>query len=341
MTAVSNRQIVLRRRPTGLLAPGDTELVSCPAPEPAEGEALVRTTYVGIDAAARTWLDDQPGYLPPVQLGEVIRAAGIGRVVASRCNAYAVGDVITTLTGFQEYVIIRDDVFSTPIPGEDDQLAIMSVYGPTGATAYFGMTDIGRPQPGETVVVSAAAGATGSIAGQIAKIAGARVVGIAGGPAKCRAVVEEFGFDSCIDYKTADLPAALKEHCPRRVDVYFDNVGGPILDAVLGRLAARARVVLCGVISSYLTGEHPGPANYVNLLAKTALMQGFNSLDQWGRFDEAFAALRRWEAEGRLVHRQTVFEGLDSCVEALNGLFTGVNIGKTLVKISDPGVHRL
>lgn len=331
-----NRQIVLRRRPTGLVEPADTELIAAPAPEPAEGEALLRTTYVGIDAAARTWLNDQPGYLPPVQLGEVVRAAGIGEVVASRCDAYRVGDVVTTLCGFQEYVIIRDDLFSTPIPGETDQLAIMSVYGPTGATAYFGMTDIGRPRPDETVVVSAAAGATGSVAGQIAKIAGARVVGIAGGAHKCRAVVEDFGFDACIDYKADDVAAALKQHCPRGVDVYFDNVGGAILDAVLGRLARNARVVLCGVISSYLTGKHPGPANYVNLLAKTALMQGFNALDQWGRFDEAYAALRQWEQDGRLVHRQTIFDGIESCVEALNGLFTGANIGKTLVKVGEP-----
>ncbi|MBV8294303.1 MAG: NADP-dependent oxidoreductase, partial [Mycobacterium sp.] len=150
MPELTNRQIVLRHRPTGLVQPGDTELVTAPAPEPAEGEALVRTTYVGLDAAVRTWLNDQPGYLPPVQLGEVIRAAGIGEVVSSRCDAYAVGDVITTLTGFQEYVIVRDDVFSTPIPGESDQLAIMSVYGPTGATAYIGMTDVGRPQAGDT-----------------------------------------------------------------------------------------------------------------------------------------------------------------------------------------------
>jgi NADPH-dependent curcumin reductase CurA len=333
---LTNRQILLRRRPTGLVQPGDTELVASPAPEPAEGEALVRTTYVGIDAAARTWLDDQPSYLPPVQLGEVIRAAGIGEVVSSRCDAYAVGDVVTTLTGFQDYVVIRDDLFSTPVVGLTDQLAVMSIYGPTGATAYFGMTGIGRPQPGETVVVSAAAGATGSVAGQIARIAGARVVGIAGGPEKCRAVVDDFGFDACIDYRAGDLAAALKEHCPRGVNVYFDNVGGPILDAVLGRLAPKARVVLCGVISSYLTGEHPGPANYVNLLAKTALMQGFNALDEWGRFDEAFAALRGWEQEGLLAHRETVFEGIESCVDALNGLFTGVNIGKMLVKVSEP-----
>ena len=333
-----NRQILLRRRPTGLVQPDDTELITSPAPEPAEGEALVRTTYVGVDAAARTWLDGQPGYLPPVELGDVIRAAGIGEVVASRCDAYAVGDVVTTLTGFQEYVIVRDDLFTTPVPGRGsdklDQLAVMSVYGPTGATAYFGMTGIGRPQPGETVVVSAAAGATGSVAGQIAKIAGARVVGIAGGPEKCRAVVEDFGFDACIDYREGGLPAALKTHCPRGVDVYFDNVGGPILNAVLGRLAHKARVVLCGVISSYLTGEHPGPANYVSLLAKSALMQGFNALEEWSRFDEAFAALHQWELDGQLKHRQTVFEGIESCVDALNGLFTGANIGKMLVRLS-------
>ncbi len=336
VAALTNRQILLRRRPTGLVQPDDTELVASPAPEPAEGEALIRTTYVGIDAAARTWLDDQPSYLPPVQLGEVIRAAGIGEVVATRCDAYAVGDVVTTLTGFQDYVIIRDDLFSTPVEGLTDQLAVMSIYGPTGATAYFGMTGIGRPQPGETVVVSAAAGATGSVAGQIARIAGARVVGIAGGPEKCRAVVDDFGFDACIDYKADNLAAALKEQCPRGVNVYFDNVGGPILDVVLGRLAPKARVVLCGVISSYLTGDHPGPANYVNLLAKTALMQGFNALDEWGRFDEAFAALRGWEQEGLLAHRETVFDGLESCVDALNGLFTGANIGKMLVKVSEP-----
>lgn len=331
-----NRQILLRRRPEGLVAPEDTEAVTTPAPEPAEGEALVRTTYVGIDAAARTWLDDRPGYLPPVQLGEVIRAAGVGEVVASNCDAYAVGDVVTTLSGFQEYVIVRDDLFTTVIPGVVDQLAMLSVYGSTGATAYFGMTDIGQPQPGETVVVSAAAGATGSLAGQIAKIAGARVVGIAGGPDKCRAVVEDFGFDACIDYRNDDLDAALREHCPDRVDVFFDNVGGPILDAVLGRINDNGRIAMCGIISSYLTGEHPGPSNYTALLARTARMQGFNTLHNWGRFEEAFAALKTWEAEGKLVHKAHVFDGLDHAVDALNGLFLGANIGKTVLQVAAP-----
>jgi NADPH-dependent curcumin reductase CurA len=336
VTNLTNRQIVLRRRPQGLVQPGDTEAVSAPAPEPADGEALVRTTYLGIDAAVRTWLDDKPGYLPPVGLGEVIRAGGVGEVVATRCDAYRVGDVVTTLSGFQELSIVRDDLFTTVVPGAVDQRAMLSVYGSTGATAYFGMIDIAKPRPGETVVVSAAAGATGSLAGQIAKIAGARVVGIAGGPEKCRVVEEEFGFDACIDHRAGDLPARLKEHCPERVDVYFDNVGGPILDAVLGRLAHGGRVALCGVISSYLTGEHPGPANYVNLLARSGTMAGFNTLDRWDRFEEALAALRGWEASGRLVHREHVLDGLVHAVDALNGLFTGANIGKTVVKVADP-----
>jgi len=336
VTQRTNRRIVLRRRPTGLVAPDDVELVDGPTPDLQDGEALVRTTYIGMDAAARTWLDDQPGYLPPVQLGEVIRGAGIGEIVESRCPAYAVGDVVTTLTGFQEYVVVRDDLFCTPVAPGLGQLAAMSVYGPTGATAYFGMSGIGKPQPGETVVVSAAAGATGSVAGQIAKIAGARVIGIAGGAVKGAFVVEKFGFDACIDYKRGELAADLRAHCPKGVDVYFDNVGGPVLNAVLGRLAPRARVVLCGVISSYLTGDHPGPSNYVNLLSRTALMQGFNALDDWSRFEEAYAALRGWEEQGLLVHHETVFDGLESCVEALNGLFTGANIGKMLVKVSDP-----
>jgi NADPH-dependent curcumin reductase CurA len=336
VTDLTNHQIVLRRRPTGLLDPADVEAVVATAPEPAEGEALVRNTYLGIDAAVRTWLDDKPGYLPPVAIGEPIRAAGVGEVVATRCDAYAVGDVVTTLSGFQEYTIVRDDLFTTVIPGVVDQLAMLSVYGSTGATAYFGMTDIGKPQPGETVVVSAAAGATGSLAGQIAKIAGARVVGIAGGPEKCRVVTEEFGFDACIDHRGPDLDAALREHCPDRVDVYFDNVGGPILDAVLGRLNQGGRVALCGVISSYVSGDHPGPANYVQLLARCGTMQGFNTLHNWGRFEEAFTALKDWESRGLLVHREHVYDGLEHAVPALNGLFTGTNIGKSVVKVADP-----
>lgn len=336
MTPATNRQLVLRRRPQGLVAADDVELVEAPAPELAEGEALVRTTYAGVDAAVRTWLDGQGGYLPPLDLGDPIRAAGVGEVVATRCDAYAVGDVVTTLTGFQELCVVRDDLFTTVIPGVADQVSMVAVYGATGATAYFGITDICRPQPGETVVVSAAAGATGSLAGQLARNAGARVVGIAGGPEKCRVVVEEFGFDACVDHRAGDLDAQLREHCPRRVDAYFDNVGGPILDAVLGRLAQGGRVALCGVISSYLTGEHPGPRNYTNLLARCGTMKGFNTLHEWGRFDEAFAHLRAADDAGRLVYRAQIADGLEHAVDALNGLFTGANIGKSMVRVAEP-----
>ncbi len=329
----TNRQVLLRRRPTGLVDPDDVEVVESPVPELAEGEALVRNDFVGMDAAARTWLDDQPGYLPPVALGEVVRAATVGHIVETRCDAYEVGDLVTSLGGCQQYSIARDDFFTTVMTGiEAEPDALLAVFSATGATAYFGMHDIGRPKEGETVVVSAAAGATGSIAGQIAKAAGARVVGIAGTDEKCEVVVDEFGFDACINHRTADLAAALKEHCPQRVDVYFDNVGGPILDAVLGRLAMNARVVLCGVISSYVSGDHPGPANYVKLLAMRARMEGFNTMDHWDRFEEANAELAKLMDNGQLRYRTTVFDGLENAVPALNALFEGTNVGKTFLR---------
>ena len=334
----TNRQVVLRSRPTGLVAEENVELIEAAVPDLADGEALVRTSLVGLDAAVRTWLDDQPGYLPPVELGEVVRAATVGEVVATNCESYEVGDVVTTLGGFSDYSIARDDLYTTVMGRASagtagvDREALLALFGSTGATAYFGMHDIGKPQAGQTVLVSAAAGATGSIAGQLAKAAGARVVGLAGSDEKCAVVVSEFGFDSCINYRTADLRSALREHCPDRIDVYFDNVGGPILDAARGRLAMHARVVLCGVISSYVSGEHPGPANYVKLLAMRARMEGFNTLDNWGRFDEANAELQRLFDAGELKYRSHVFEGLDQAVPALNALFEGTNIGKTFLR---------
>lgn len=331
----TNRHVVLRRRPSGLVSPDDVEIVESPWPDLADGEALVRNTYAQVDAAVRTWLDGQPGYLPALELGDTVRAGTIGEVVESRCPALKVGDVVTSLGGFSEYAVARDDVFTTPVPADADRKAYMAIFGSTGATAYFGMHEIGRPAEGETVVVSAAAGATGSLAGQIAKAAGARVVGIAGGPEKCAVVVDEFGFDACIDHHADDLDAALRAHCPKRIDVYFDNVGGPILNAALGRLNLRGRVVLCGVISSYLTGEHPGPDNYVKLLAMRGRMEGFNTLDHWDRYDEANAFLHRLHDAGQLRYRAQVYPGLESAVDALNSLFLGTNIGKAIVGI-DP-----
>ena len=327
-----NRKVVLRRRPTGLVVQDDVELVEEAMAPLEDGQARVLTTHVGVDAAVRTWLDGEEGYLPALQLGDVIRSGSVGEIVESRCDAYEVGDVVTTLGGFCDYTIVADDLFTTKVDRDVDQKAMLAVFGSTGATAYFGMNDIGKPTDGETAVVSAAAGATGSLAGQIARAMGAsRVVGIAGSDQKCQVVVDEFGFDSCINYKTADLKPALREHCPDRIDVYFDNVGGEVLDAVLGGLAHGGRVALCGVISSYLTGEHPGPKNYVKLLSQCGLMQGFNTLDEWGRFDEAFAELRAWVDAGQIVYRAQEFEGLDEAVPALNALFEGTNIGKTLL----------
>ena len=254
MTDVStdvNHQLLLARRPVGLVTQDDFEPVSGAVPELADGEALMRTIYLGMDATVRTWLNRGEGYLPAVEIGEVVRCSGIGRVVATRCAAYEVGDVAYSLPGWQDYAIIRDDLFTTKIEDVSDLRSMMSVFGATGAAAYFGLLDVGRIQAGETVVVSAAGGATGSIAGQIAKIHGCRVVGIAGSHEKCAWVVDELGFDGCINHRSADVARELTELCPDRVDVYFDNVGGAILDAVLGRLNQHGRVVLCGAISTY------------------------------------------------------------------------------------------
>lgn len=314
-------------------------MVTTPAPEPAEGEALLRTTYVGIDAAARTWLDDQPSYLPPVQLGEVIRAAGIGEVVASRCDAYAVGDVVTTLTGFQEYALIRDDLFSTPIPGEDDQLAIMSVYGPTGATAYFGMTDIGRPQPGETVVVSARGRhRIGRRAdrqdrrrpgGGYRRRPGEMPGG--GGGLRVRRVhrLQERRHRGGAEKALPATRRRLLRQCRR---AHPQRRAGP------AGLPRARRPVRCHLQLPHRRAPRPGQLR--EPAVEDRADAGFNALDEWGRFDEAFAALRQWEAEGRLHHRQTIFEGIESCVDALNGLFTGVNVGKTLVRLSEPSRRR-
>lgn len=330
----NNRQLLLRRRPTGLLSWDDVELVDSPVPDLDPGEALLDTEYVGIDATMRSWLNSADGYLPAVELGEVVRAATAGRIVASRCDTLPVGTLCTSLTGAQRYGVVRDDVFTTRLDAGSDLQAMFAVYNSPGMTAYVGTMDVGRLAPGETFVVSAAAGATGSLAGQIARIVGARVVGIAGSDEKCRYVVDELGFDACINHRTADLRAALREHCPKRIDVYFDNVGGATLDAVLGRLAMHGRVVLCGAISVYNdTHKPPGPANYLNLIQQRGRMEGFIAFDHWGRYDEICAQLRSWVEDGRLRWRADVYEGLESTVDALNALFTGANTGKVMVRI--------
>ena len=330
-----NRQVRLARRPDGLVSTGDFEVVAADVPPLAPGEALLRTVYLGMDATVRTWLNEGEGYLPAVEIGEVVRCSGVGQIVATNSGAYDVGDIAISLNGWQEYAVVRDDLYTTKLPAGTEMRPMMSVFGSTGAAAYFGLLDIGQPQAGETVVVSAAAGATGSLVGQIAKIQGCRVVGIAGSDEKCAWVVDELGFDACINRRTADLKAALKQHCPDRVDVYFDNVGGPILDAVLGGLNLHGRVVLCGAIATYNdTSRQAGPANYLNLIARRGRMQGFITLDYWDRFPECMTQLAAWATAGRLHWRDHLVDGLDRAPDALNMLFTGENTGKVIVQVA-------
>jgi NADPH-dependent curcumin reductase CurA len=332
----TNRQIRLARRPDGLVTDDDFETVEEPLPELAEGEALMRTVYLGIDPTVRSWLNTGEGYLPAVEIGEVVRCSGIGEIVATNCDAYEIGDIAYSLPGWQEYGIVRDDLFTTKLPAGTELRPMLSVYGANGATAYFGLLEIGRPQPGETVVVSGAAGATGSLVGQIARIKGCRVVGIAGSDEKCAWVVDELGFDACINHRTDDIPARLKETCPDRIDVYFDNVGGPILDDVLGRLAQRGRVVLCGAIAVYNEhGKPPGPSNYLNLISRRGRMEGFIALDYVERFGESALQLAQWIEDGQLHYREHLVHGLDGAPEALNALFRGDNLGKVIVQVAD------
>ncbi len=257
-----NHRVLLESRPDGLVQEGDFSHDAQPIPEPGEGEVLVRVEWLGIDATVRTWLSKAEGYIEPVEIGDVVRGSGIGRVIASRSAKIAEGQLVATLTGWQEYAVVGDDpMLTTPLAEGVDPQAALGVFGANGLTAYVGLTEVGKVKEGETVVVSAAAGATGSIAVQIAKILGCRVIGIAGTDEKCAWLVDELGLDGAINHRTDDVPSKLRELCPKRVDVFFDNTGGPILDAVLGRLADRARVVLCGAISSY--NDHhkpPGPA---------------------------------------------------------------------------------
>ncbi len=330
----TNRQLVLAQRPEGLVKTNDFKLVESELPELADGEALMRVQYLGIDATVRTWLNRGEGYLPAVEIGEVVRCSGIGTVVASKCDKFVVGNPVYGLPGWQQYGVIRDDGMATPLEPGADLPALLSVYGATGLTAYVGVLDVGEAKAGETVVVSAAAGATGSLAAQIAKISGCRVVGICGTDEKVRWLVDDLGLDGAINYRTEHVGTRLKELCPDRIDVYFDNVGGDILDAALAHIALHGRVVLCGAISVYNShGRPPGPSNYINLISRRGRMQGFLSLDCWDRFPEVAAKLGEWVADGRLQWRAHYFDGLDAAPDALNAMFTGENIGKTIIRL--------
>ena len=331
-----NHQFKLTARPQGNVKRSDFTYASEPVRDPAEGEVVIKNLYLSLDPAMRGWMNEsKASYIPPVELGDVMRAIAVGQVVASKNPQFAVGDYVTGLLGVQEYAystgqgLTRVDPKLAPLP------LYLSTLGMPGLTAYFGLLEVGKPKEGETVVVSGAAGAVGAVVGQIAKIKGARVVGIAGGADKCRYLVDVLGFDAAIDYKKDNLIEALKTHCPNGVDVYFDNVGGDILDAVLTRLARGARIVICGAISQYNnTSAVKGPANYLSLLVNRASMTGIMVADYYPRAMEALMQMGAWIAQGKLATREDIDIGLENFPETFAKLFSGANNGKLILKVT-------
>ena len=332
--SLSNRQLRLKSRPENLVERDNFDLVTEPVPELKDGEVLVRTLYISMDPTNRVWMRDIPQYLPPVAIGEVMRALGLGRVVKSRSPHYAEGDLVQGITGWQDYFVLHEDAKGyvrlpadpgIPLP------TLLGAAGMSGVTAYYGMTDITPVHAGETLVVSAAAGSVGSIAGQIGKIHGARVVGIAGGAQKCRYLVDELGFDAGVDYKAADFRQQLKAATPDGVHVDFENVGGEVMRAVLSRMVIGGRVALCGLISGYNSSERPGD-DFSPFIMKRLSLRGFLVLDYTGA-REAVAAIGGWIREGRIRTEETVAEGLENAPVVLNRLFDGSHRGKLVLRV--------
>jgi NADPH-dependent curcumin reductase len=333
----TNKRWVLKHRPEGEIKAGDLELIDEPVRDLSDGEVLIRTVYLSVDPTNRIWMSDQDQYLPPVRIGDTMRGGIVGVVEQSRSERFKQGDVVNPgLAGWSTYTIAQG-VSVNPvaaIPGVP-LTAFMSVLGATGLTAWFGMTDIGRPQAGETVVVSAAAGAVGSIAGQIAKLRGARIIGIAGGKAKCEWLTGPLGFDGAVDYKSQDVGGALDRLCPGGIDVSFENVGGDIMDAVISRMNNFGRVALCGMISTYnRDGPVRGPTDFGRVLMHRLLIKGFIVIDYLPRAAEAFAELTPWVISGQLKWKVHIEDGLENALEAVGRLFSGDHEGKLLVRVS-------
>ena len=336
MTSLQNRQFKLIARPVGMAKRSDFEFTTTPAAEPGAGEVLVKVLYISLDPAMRGWMNEGKSYVPPVKLGEVMRAGGVGRVVASNDPSLAVGDHVVGITGVQDYAVAKAGAMTRVDPKLAPLPRYLGALGMPGMTAYFGLLDICDPKPGETVVVSGAAGAVGAVVGQIAKIKGCQVVGIAGGPDKCRYLTDELKFDAAIDYKNQNVSEQLKLHCPKGVNVYFDNVGGEILEAVLAQLAMKARISLCGAISQYNNIEGiKGPRNYLSLLINRARMEGFIVFDYAARYPEGARAIAGWLADGILKAREDIVDGLETFPETLLKLYHGENFGKLVIKVAD------
>ncbi|HWA54585.1 MAG TPA: NADP-dependent oxidoreductase [Solirubrobacterales bacterium] len=334
----TNRRFALRQRPEGRIDDSTFELVEEELPEIGDGEALVRTEWISLDPTNRTWIEDMPGYLPPVQIGETMRALGLGRVVESKHPGYEEGQLVQGLIGWTENFVASDAMPLQKVPeieGVSPSL-YLGALGMTGLTAWVGMKEIGKPQEGETVVVSAAAGAVGSVAGQLAKRDGARVVGIAGGPEKCAVLTEKLGFDAAVDHRAEDWRDQLKAATPDGIDVDFENVGGELMDAIFARLNLHARVALCGLISGYNEGTAPATGSrdaFGSLLIKRATLQGFIILDHYDKLARVSAQLAEWIADGSLEPLETVVEGFEQLPTAINMLFDGANVGKLVVKV--------
>ena len=334
--AERNRKFLLRERPSGRIDDSTFELVEEGVPEIGEGEALVRNEWISLDPTNRAWINDTPTYLPPVQIGEVMRGLGLGRVAASNNPNYEEGQLVQGLVGWQEWAVASDEAPLLPVPNAEgvSPSAFLGVLGMTGLTAWVGLTDIGKPQPGETLVVSAATGAVGSVAGQLAKARGARVVGIAGGADKCALLTDKLGFDAAVDRKADDWRQQLIDATPDGIDVDFENVGGPIMELILARLNLHARVALCGLISGYNDTEPPPPPRtFANILPQRALIQGFIVLDHFGRIQEAVAELGELMTQGHLQTLETVVEGFEQLPTAVNMLFDGQNVGKLVLHV--------
>lgn len=328
-----NRQWRLASRPTGAVGAEHFELVTDDVPEPGDGQALVRVTHLSMDPTIRGWMSHDT-YLPRIKEGAVIRSLGLGEVVASDTEQYPVGALVSGVTGWQDYVVVDEQRRFDVVPAGTDPLDAVSLFGPTGLAAYFGMLDVGQPADGDTVLVSGAAGATGSVAGQVARLQGAAtVIGTAGTDDKCATVVDDYGFDACINYRTESISARLRELAPDGIDVFFDNVGGDVLEAALSNLALHARIALCGAISMYDGAAPRGPRNYSNLVSKRSRMQGFLIFDHADRYPEAMADLGRWAAEGSITHHVDVVEGFEQVPAAFQRLFTGDKQGKNVVRI--------
>ena len=336
-----NRQILLRKRPVGVPAVGDFEKAEAPVRSPGAGEVLLENLYLSIDPAIRGWMSEAKSYLPPIGIGEPIRSGTLSKIVESRAEGWSVGQIVQALAAWESYSVVSSRMLHGRVTSIDGipLSTMLSVLGGTGLTAYFGLLEVGKPQKDETVLVSAAAGGVGSIVGQIAKLKGCKVVGLTGSDEKCDWLTEDLGYDAAINYKTTNLRRSLDEACPEGIDVFFDSVGGEILNTALTRLNQHGRVVVCGAISQINEVElPPGPSNYLQLLAKSARMEGFTTLDFAARYDEAREALARWIREGKIHYRDDIVEGLEEAPAHLLRLFSGEHRGKLLVKLADAEV---